>query len=151
MHVYKREFSVAEGTEFTLPAGIADACFEIGFPQEGRITRLIVKQDPLDGTQTAFTVDLYDRQVCGFASESSSSGVAADSMTDELAKIIPTQTGTAGNAMELRYGEGYSYRNREGSYTVPQRSVYLQIAVSNSTNESNWEVAIEGEVGNELN
>ena len=75
----------------------------------------------------------------------------ADEMTREIAKIIPTQFGTAGVAMELRSGHGYSYRNREGTFTVPVRKVYLMINVSDGTNPSTWEVAIEAEVGNESN
>ena len=152
MHVYKREFSVSEGNYFFLPAAEPSACFEIQFPPEGKITRLIVKQAADDDLAADFTVDLYDREVCDTVlSGSSVSAGDQDTMTAELAKIIPTQFAAAGDAMELRSGHGYSYRNREGSYTVPVRKVYLNIAPDSVVNESRWEVAIECEVGNESN
>jgi len=152
MHVYKREFSVSEGNEFILPAGEGSTCFEIGFPQEGKITRLIVKQADADASKTDFTVDLLDRQVCDVTGESELSLEAADDMTVDLAKIFPTEAATtAGGAYEYRSAEGMSYRNREGTFTVPVRKVYLQMSVATKTATSRWEVAIACLVGNESN
>jgi hypothetical protein len=152
MHVYKREFAISDGTELFMPEGETALCFEIGFPAEGKITRLIVAQSPNDVTATAFSVDLFDRAVCEVAVGSSVSGSEpGDDMTSAIAKIIPTQHVVAGDVMELRSGHGYSYRNREGSFTVPVRKVYLQIDVDSTSIDTYWEVAIECEVGNESN
>jgi len=151
MHIYKREFSGAEGTQFVMPAGQSAMCFEIGFPPEGRITRFIIGQSPLDSVQTDFTAVLLDKQVCELCPEASCSE-DIDPMTFELACIIPEQAGSAGAFTKLLENEkGYSYRNREGSFTVPVRKIYLYLTVADAGQESNWEVAVECEVGNELN
>jgi len=151
MHIYKREFSGAEGTQFVMPAGQSAMCFEIGFPPEGRITRFIIGQSPLDGGPVGFTANLLDRQVCELCPEASCSE-DIDPMTFELACIIPEQVGVAGDFVKLLANEkGYSYRNREGSFTVPVRKIYLYLTVDDSGSETNWEVAIDCEVGNELN
>lgn len=148
MNVYKREFSVSEGNELYLPDGEASMCFEIGFPPEGKITRLQVRQSPDDASTYAFQVDLFDRQVCELGSLSSYSE-DADTMSVELAKILPTQTANAGEAVNVT-NAGYSYRNREGTYAVPVRKVYLRIGVTGASSSSSWEVAIAAETGGAL-
>lgn len=154
MHIYKREFVEAQNTQLKYPIGQRRTCWAIGFPQEGQITRLIVRQS--SGASLGFTVNLYDRQVCDMGSGSSASVAEPDPMTAELAKIIPTQTVAAGDTLELRQhdpvqGGPWTYRNREGSYAVPVRAVYLQIDLQGGTADgaTEFEVAIECEVGNE--
>ena len=152
MHIYKREWAESEGKELTLPAGEANQCWKLGFPQEGQITRMILRQ--CTGAPAELTVNLFDRNVCDVGSGSSVSVEAADPMTQELAKIIPTQTVAAGDTLELRqydpvFGGPWSYRNREGSFTVPVRAVYLHIIVANNPNGMQFELALEAEVGNE--
>jgi len=152
MHIYKRELTESQGTQLILPAGEANQCWKIGFPQEGQITRLILKQSA--GDAAALTVNLYDRGVCDVGSGNSVSIESADPMTQDLAKIIPTQTVLAGETLELRqhdptHGGPWSYRNREGSFTVPIRAVYLQVIVDDNPNGMEFEFALEAEVGNE--
>jgi len=152
MHIYKRELVESQGTHLILPSGELGQCWRIGYPQEGRITRLIVKQ--LQGTSSAFAVDLFDRQVCDVGSGSSASmGDDPDDMTRAMARIIPRQTVLAGATMELREGSEdggpWSYRNRQGTFTVPDRAVYLFISVDSNDDGMQFEAAIECEVGNE--
>lgn len=144
-HIYQRKFVESEGTQLILPAGETNQCWEIGFPPAGEITRLIVRQSA--GASAALTVNLYDTGVCDIGSGESVSIESADPMTKELAKIIPTQSVTAGNTLELRQGTDnggpWSYRNREGTYTVPVRKLYLGISVAANAAGMEFEVAIE--------
>jgi len=153
MHVYKRELVESTGTQLYLPTGELSQCWSIGFPPEGKITRMILRQSA--GTNVALTVNLYDRQVCDLGSGQSVSVEAADEMTQALAKIIPEQSVTSGTVLELREGmedEGpFSYRNREGTFTVPVRAVYLHIAVGANADGKEFELALEAHVAGELN
>jgi len=108
----------------------------------------------LQGVASAFAVDLFDRQVCDVGSGSSASmGDDPDDMTRAMARIIPRQTVLAGATMELREGSEdggpWSYRNRQGTFTVPDRAVYLFISVDSNDDGMQFEAAIECEVGNE--
>jgi len=150
MHIYKREFVESQGTQLYLPGGELSQCFEIGFPQEGRITRMLLRQS--SGPAVALVVNLFDRQVCDVGSGSSTSLEDVDPMTQALAKIIPTQNVNAGVVLELFENDGpWSYRNREGTFTVPVRAVYLHITVPTNDNGLEFELALECEVGNERN
>lgn len=153
MHIYKRELVESQGTELILPAGEVDQCWAIGFPPEGRITRMLLRQS--GGSATGLTVDLFDRHVCDVGSGSSVSIQDADPMTQDMARIIPQQTVAPGAVLELREGTGtggpWSYRNREGSFSVPVRAVYLHISVSSNPDGKRFELALEAEVGGELN
>ena len=150
MNVYEREFSVSQGTQFVMPAGETNMCFTIGFPQEGAITRLIVRQALDDANQVGFKVNLYDRQVCTLGPEESES-MAVDSMSPAIGKIIPTQPtdgSFTGAGDEMFLGDvAYGYRNREGSYAVPVRAIYLEIIVDDNSAETNWEVAVAADIG----
>jgi len=153
MHIYKRELVASQGKQLYLPVGETNQCWKIGFPPEGRITRMILRQSA--GTSAALTVNLYDRGVCDIGSGQSVSIEAADPMTRDFARIIPEQTVTAGDTLELREGltDGgpWSYRNREGTFSVPVRAVYLHIAVTVNADGKEFELALECEVGNEAN
>jgi hypothetical protein len=154
MHVYKRELVESQGSQLKLPAGETNQCWAIGFPPEGQITRMILRQSA--GSSVALTVNLLDRNVCDVGSGLSVSLESADPMTRDMAKIIPTQSVSAGDTLELRqhdptHGGPWSYRNREGTFTVPVRAVYLHIAVSANNDGKEFELALECEVGNESN
>lgn len=148
MHIYKRELVESQNSQLKLPIGETNQCWAIGFPPEGRITRMILRQSA--GSDVNLTVNLLDRNVCDVGSGLSVSLEQADPMTRDMAKIIPTQTVTAGNVLELREGP-WSYRNREGTFSVPVRAVYLHINVAANNDGKEFELALECEVGGELN
>lgn len=152
-HIYKREFVASQGTELVLPAGETDQCWSIGFPPEGEITRLILRQST--GVASAATVNLFDRQVCDVGSGSSVSLASQDPMTLALARIIPEQTLGSGAILDLFQGidnEGpWSYRNREGTFAVPVRAVYLHVSVASNTGGKRYEFALETRVAGEAN
>lgn len=153
MHIYKREFAVSEGTELILPADELNQCWEIGFPPVGRITRFVLTQN--GGTAIEAQVDLLDRQVCDLGSGSSVSLLPQDTMTVSLARIFPQQTLASGGTLDLFEGvsgEGpWSYRNREGTFTVPKRAVYLHVVVAANVDGKKYELTVACEVGGELN
>lgn len=150
MHIYKREFARATGTHLILPAGETEQCWALGFPPEGKITRFILRQ--AGGTDEEATVNLFDRQVCQLGSGSQVSLAEADAMSLELARIIPEQTMTSGDTLELREVDGpFSYRNREGSFSVPVRAIYLHISVAANIDGKQYELALECQMGGELN
>jgi len=151
MHIYKRELSVANGEALVMPAGETSMCFRIGYPQEGSIKRLQVCQVADDPVQVGYSVRLLDRAVCELGPEASHSA-EIDPICFNTAKIIPDDqlpAKAAGESLEFYSPTGYAYRNRVGSYSVPDRAVYLQLTVDDDGQDTNWEVAITGEVGNE--
>lgn len=143
MTIYKRELTETNGTQLEMPSGSTSYCWKVGFPPAGEITRLLLRQSA--GSDVDLTVNLYDRQVCTLGDGSSS--VDADEMTQEMAKIIPTQSVTAGDTLELRQGTGdggpWSYRNREGSFSVPVRAVYIKIEIDANADGKEFELALE--------
>lgn len=153
MHIYKREFVESQRSELILPPGENGQCWRLGFPPEGKITRLIVRQSA--GSAEAFIVNLFDREVCDLGSGSSTSLGEMDPMTLNMARIIPQQNVASGETLELMAGNEnggpWSYRNRMGTFTVPDRAIYLKIDSAGNTGGRQFEVAVECEVGGEAN
>ena len=150
-HVYERNYPVANGEQLIVPAGATKACFALDFPHAAIITKLIVKQK--DGGSVAYSVNLYNRQVCTPAYDEDGSSLGDTSpVSDALAKVIPTQTAGGGNVMELFApdatagggGAGWSFRNMdaEGSFTVPIRKIYLEIVHAAQGGDTEWEAAL---------
>jgi hypothetical protein len=124
-----------------MPAGTKKLCFGLKFMHACMLTKVVVKQAA--GDAMGFTINIYNRQTCDVLSGSSSSSQPAADVAPELAKVIPTQRqNVPGSAMELFHPDGYSFRNMEGSLSVPVRVIYLEIEVDDPTNESQWEVAL---------
>lgn len=100
----------------------------IPFIHRGRINKVLVKQ--LDGVDAGFRFDLYNsRQPMIDNSQSSAVGDEVAPDIDHLAyQIIPTQNVAAGPlTMFTELGDGYEYRNVDGTYSVPQRFVYVRL------------------------
>jgi len=139
--VYERTFTVEQGTSIVVGTNELFNCFAIGFPHQGLLDKLIIKQ--VAGTNVAFTADLFDREVCAVGSSSQSASPASSEIDEDLARIIPTQSQlTPGQALEFRSAEGHPYSNREGSISVPKRFVYLRINPTAPLDTTTWEVAI---------
>jgi hypothetical protein len=106
-------------------------CFQLLLPWRGELTRLTVVQ--VGGADDGFSVDLYNsKKVCpelveaapGGSSNSSSS--AGSTTPVDIHKIIQTITAVDGTA-ELRDSDGVDYRNIDGSFSVPEKYLYLSI------------------------
>jgi len=140
-HEYEKNWTILGGDALVMPAGTKTLCFALPFMHACAITKFIVQQ--AFGTAVPFVVNLYNRQTCDVLAGSSSSLRPAADVPPELAKVVPTQTQVVpGAAMELFHADGYSFRNMEGSLSVPVRLIYLEIAVDNSDEETHWEVAL---------
>jgi hypothetical protein len=137
-HVYERQFAVCSGNELEIPTGVTSMCWAIDYPHAASITKLIVKQ--YSGASVAYSVNIYNRPVCNFAADGSSS--MGSECTPEVAKVIPTQSEGAGHTLELFETSGYVFRNMEGTFSVPVRKLYLEIVRASAADDSLWEVAI---------
>jgi len=151
--VYSRKFVEADSTQLYLPAGELNQCWAVGFPPSGAITRLIVRQSA--GTAVAFTLNLLDRAACDVGSGESVSIESADPVTRSMAAIIPEQSVTSGSELALRAGVAdggpWTYQNREGSFSVPVRAIYLHVVVAANADGKEFEVTIEGFGSGEVN
>ncbi len=134
MKVYK--WIRAGSDAISITAG-NNAFVEVKIAPEGTVSKFVVRQ--ASGTNVAFEADLFDSQLL-------ESGIHSTSLpaNAELYKVFPTKTGVAGAAIaEYTTGElGYSYRNQDGSYTVPVRALWLHIRPTSAAGTTTWEVAI---------
>jgi len=139
-HVYER--TLTGSNALVMPAGVARKCFQIEYPHAADITKLVVMQT--DGTPIGFVVNLFNRWASCDAAESSSSSVAGSGAVDmELAKVIPTQEQhIPGAALELFHPDGYSFKNMDGTFTVPIKLIYLELTVDSDAEATVWDVAI---------
>jgi hypothetical protein len=119
----------------------ANNFYEIDYPHRGRLSKLMIRQ--VTGVAEGFEADLYNsaRPLQAHEAGSHSSASAAESFNDGNYKILPTQV-AAGDASEVFKPEGgYPYRNVDGTYSVPQRKLYLRLE-PNGTGTKTFEVAL---------
>jgi hypothetical protein len=141
--VYVKKYT-NNGTPKALPAivvGVGNLLSTaVGFPSEGYLTRLVVKQT--GGTDVAFDVDLLDSKIPYPPSEVPVATLPADNI--QLYQIIPTQNvGVPGNALELMSpNNGYPFHNSDGTYTNNQRVLYLVIKPIGAVDDTTWDVSL---------
>ena len=137
-YAYRRSWCANDGNQLEIPAGTERMCFALDFPPAGRLSHLVVSQ--ISGTSIAFQVNLYDRQSC-MEAESSESEAGCPA---EIGQIIPTQAAIANGVVSMRSDAGgYPYRNREGSFSVAVRKLYLEIVLDNAVGDATeWEVGL---------
>lgn len=112
---------------------------DIAFPPEGYITRLVVKQT--GGTNVAFVLELLESGIPYPAGQVAVATAPADDI--ELYRIMPQQAGLSGVAFELEGNQpGFPYRNDDGTFTLPQRFIYLIIKPTGSVGTTTWDIAI---------
>lgn len=114
-----------------------NAFVNVKIAPEGTVSKFVVRQ--ASGTAVAFEADLLDSQLLveGVHNTALPSNV-------ELYKVFPTKSASSGATIaEYTTGElGYSYRNQDGSHTVPSRSLWLHIRPTSAATTTTWEVAI---------
>ena len=138
-HVYTKE--LVGNDALVMPAGERDLCFDIGFPHAADLTRLTVIQT--SGPAVGFQVNLYNRQVCAIHAGSNSSSALPSAVPKSLAKVIPTQVQhLPGQPVELFHPDGYTFRNTEGTFTVPIKLIYLEIVVDDASADTTWAVSL---------
>jgi len=141
-HVYERQFAVGDGNALHIPAGTSVLCFDLDFPHSALITKLIVRQN--GGSDVGYQVNLFNRQVCDIYPGAGSSSAPSAAVSEELAKVIPTQNVAAGEVCEVFNPDGYTFKNKDaaGTHSVPIKKIYLQIGVDSVAEDTVWEVAI---------
>lgn len=143
MRIYERRLC-----SLSAPCG-QTTCWEIGFPPEASIKRLLVKQT--GGTTNDFTVTVYN-SIKGCSSPSSSvgdpdgpSGPQTCTSSPEMYIVFATTAGTAGKLLEISDSVGKAFRNQDGTYTLPVRKVYVQITPEGS-GAATWDLVIGADV-----
>jgi hypothetical protein len=122
-------------------------CWEIGFPPEAHIKRLLIQQT--GGTLVNFKVTVYNSiKGCGEPSSSigdvDGSGPLKCVSSPEMYVVFEEQSGTAGTLLKISDSVGRSFRNQDGTYTNPVRKIYIQITPEGS-GDSTWDVLIGGD------
>jgi len=129
------------------PLGVT-TCWDIGFPPEALIKRLLVKQT--GGSTANFKVTVYN-SLNGCSQPSSSvgdpdgAGPAKPVSSPEMYVVFEESVGTAGDMLKISDGYGRSFRNQDGTYTLPVRKIYVQITPEGSGNAT-WDLVIGGDV-----
>jgi len=141
--VYEKQWLEVEGNELVVPDGEAFNCFELQFPAQFIITKILLLQT--DGGTKDGELDLFNRPVCPLGGEASHSS-AVDDVPEELSKVIPTQNIVNGKVEEID-SVGYPYRNMENSGdTIRTNKIYVRINVDLPTGESKWNLVLGGHV-----
>ena len=129
-------------------------CWQLKFPHRGWIQRLAVKQ--VGGTTTAFKVNLFNSvRPCQSGSESSGGVGDADGYYEadpDMYEIFDGPLiGTAGETLKYRETFGQPYVNQDGTESLPQKFIYLEITVDDPSSppvghelETTWDVNIKG-------
>lgn len=125
-------------------------CLAIGFPPEGSVKRVILKQ--VGGDLVDFKVTVYSAAKACNPETSSSIGDPDGSGPDKaiadphLYIVFEEQQGTAGEMMQILDSVGKSFRNQDTtSWTVPTRKIYLQVTPT-GTGVSTWDIAISADI-----
>ena len=115
-------------------------CVPVNFLPQGFITRLFVVQSD-GGTAVGALVGLYD-SVNPYTPGQQASGTDAN-VTPGLFEILPLQTLTAGNELEIvNQSAGYPFVNQDTGYTNDTRLIYLVIDPQGADADTTWDVAI---------
>jgi len=145
MKVYNQSYS-------TLAKAAASAAFDniviaagqsyflqVPFPYEGVLEKIRCKQ--ASGPSVAFTVDVYesDLGITKFGSAVHSIPAWAP-----LFEVVNQMSATAGNVVrELTSGIDATFRNVDGTQTVPQRFLYVHIAPTAAADVTEWMLSLE--------
>lgn len=118
----------------------------LDFPYEGRIGRFIFKQvDPASdgGTAVDCKVDLLDSALDLDTGLVDPGDVPINL---PLHRIAPTYGLEAGGIIEEYVpavgGDGFLFRNTDGTHTVPERKLYILIQPQSAGDTTKWELAI---------
>lgn len=149
--VYSRIFSNAAFAA-GLPSSKPEVAIGAGMMQmialkvgsEGRVTALAVKQDPADGTQVAFVVELLKSRIPFPQVDTDIPVGTAPADTLALYRVISQQTAVSGDTVEFnQQTDGYAFKNMDGSYTNNQQFLYLLLTPTGAGDTTNWQIQID--------
>jgi hypothetical protein len=111
------------------------------------IKRLLLKQT--GGTLVNFKVTVFNSvKACGDPSSSigdpDGAGPEKCISSPEMYVVFEEQAGTAGEMLKISDSVGRSFRNQDGTYTMPVRKIYVQITPEGS-GASTWDLVIGGD------
>lgn len=116
-------------------------CARLKMPHFGRLTDVMVRQKSTE-VQVNFTVDVLKSK---FPFVPDTDVVAGTPPADDLTlyRVIDRQTGVAGTPVEVAAdGNGFPYRNMDGTYTENQRFLYVLIIPELAGTLTTWDVAL---------
>ena len=125
----------------TIPANVQGLGFAIKVGTHfGCLKRLVVKQTDSSNLQS-FTVNVYSLPVVALVA--GQSPPYSTTLPLDAFKIMPQQTATAGNAVEVFASDwGYPFINRFTGLAQPTRELYVHIQQgSTPTSPTNWVIA----------
>jgi hypothetical protein len=126
-----------------VPAGLM-TCFQIGFPANGFITKLVAAQLAAaagGGTAVPFSIDLFTSMIPYPPGNYAASALPADILDPYRVQVPPTAplTATAGQIITLTPDDiGTPYRNLDGSVNEEQRWLYLLINPTGAITITQW-------------
>jgi hypothetical protein len=152
MKVYPRLFS-NNGSPLALPplivAGSTMECFQIPFPSEGSVAKLVVWQVPAaggGGTPCAFNVELLNSQIPYPLSGNpyAVGATPADLLPAyriQMPSTGPLAQATPGAALTLDDDNvGFPFHNLDGNFANNQRFIYLLISPVGAGGQTVWNV-----------
>lgn len=142
MRIYERRLCSLDA-----PLG-QTTCWEVGFPPEALLKRLLVKQT--GGATANFSVTVYNSlHACSSGSSSDGdpdgSGPLQCISSPEMYIVFAPTAGNAGELLQISDSVGRSFRNQDGTYTVPVRKIYVQITPEGS-GAATWDLLVGGDV-----
>jgi hypothetical protein len=141
VRIYPREVRSLEA-----PLG-QPTCWAIGFPPEGLLTYVRVKQ--VGGTPVGFTFTTYSSELACRDGSQSSGGADADgeyASDPDMYEVHDAVRGQAGQPGTFNEPTGVTWRNQDGTFTSPVRLIYIQITpdASGGDQSATWDVALRG-------
>lgn len=143
MKIYHQNFStLAKAAGKALFNDIVIAAGESYFlavpgPYEGILESLICKQTA--GTNVGFKVTMYESNL-GLTEGSAAHSLPAWA---PLYQITPEVTGTSGTALEeYTTNVDNTFRNADGTQSVPKRFIYAHIKPTAAAGETSWQLSV---------
>jgi hypothetical protein len=145
--LYKRELTTDKSTELSIPDDDT-LCFAIAFPHEFLIQRVLFQQ--VTGTDRTGKFNIYDAPPCTLADVGGESVSFIADPNPAIHKVIPEQSYSGGTVTELfatdAGGAGWPFANREGSFTVPVKRLFLEITTTGGGGDAaTFDLVIAGE------
>jgi len=138
MKVYERIYQdqragAGDRTVWTLP-----------FFYEGMIQKVVVKQ--ASGAPVAFSIDIYNsKNVIDRSTSSGGGDPDGDYVPDpEMYRVFDTMQASAGEVARFLDNNGRGYRNMDGSQSLPDRKIYIEITIPSGSGDLGFDVCLGG-------
>lgn len=136
------------GTNAVTIAASSYRCITVNMPHEGQLGRIVVKQVAAadgGGTAVAFKVDILNSSTPVTPDTNIANATALPANID-IYKVRAQGTATSGNTFSEYTpdvgGNGYLYRNVDGTHTIPVRKIYVLIQPTSASGATKWEFAL---------